>query len=110
MAYEIIPDNNDSHTSRADIFLSTSINHAILADINWLAAEVATHISDKDTIANVGGSLEFNTLDGFVVAVVYIPGIRLSKKSGSAFLNSFTEAGLKQKIVFYYKQRTWHQR
>lgn len=73
MTNQVLPDNNNSHTSRTNILLSASINQAVFADINWLAAKIAAHISNENFVTDSWGVFEFNTLDGFVVAVVDIP-------------------------------------
>lgn len=71
--HQIISDDGDSQSSRAQVLGSTSKDHSILWPVNWLGTNVWSHVWDKNHVLwqHIKRELiEFYSLDGFIVAVV----------------------------------------
>jgi len=72
---EILTNDDNAHASSAEVLLGASKDAANFRPvINWLREEDGGHIDDKWGL-DVWKMLEFNALDGFVVAIVEVSGI-----------------------------------
>ena len=75
LADEVLADDGDDHTGRADVLLHARIDHAVIADIAGLGEEHGALVGDKDVTLGVGELLPGHTVDGLVLADVDIVGI-----------------------------------
>ena len=83
LADEVLADDGDDHTGRADVLLHARIDHAVIADVAGLGEEHGALVGDKDVTLGVGELLPGHTVDGLILADVDIVGILGNVKIGA---------------------------
>mmetsp|Transcript_23641 Transcript_23641/g.51868 ORF Transcript_23641/g.51868 Transcript_23641/m.51868 type:complete len:296 (-) Transcript_23641:463-1350(-) len=75
LANQILPDDGNGHTSRADVLLGTRVDDAILGDVHRLGDDVGAHVRNQNLITDVRNALEFHPSNSLIVTVVDILSI-----------------------------------
>ena len=71
---EIVPNDGDANTGRADVLLCTSIHNSVFAPVDLLGQEVTRHVANE--VLALGHEVEWevliklDTLDRLIVTVV----------------------------------------
>ena len=76
VADQILADDDDGGTGRADVLLDAAVDKAVLLNVDRLGQEAGAHIGNQNGIAlGLGILVELGAIDGLVVADVDVVGI-----------------------------------
>ena len=80
---QILPDDADDHTGRADVLLHAAVDHAVLGHVHRLGQKTAGHVGHQVFPLGVGQLPELGAVDGIVLADVDIVRVLADGKIGA---------------------------
>ena len=80
---QVLPDDGNDHTGRADIFLYAAVDHTVLAHIHGLGQETAGNVRYQIFTLGVGKLCKTGAVNGVVLADVHIVRVGIDRKIGA---------------------------
>ena len=74
-ADEILTGDDDGQTSRADVLLNTTVDDAVLRNVNRLGEEARRHVCDQGYVARLGQLVVDGAVNRLVLADVEVVGV-----------------------------------